>query len=725
MSARDGTSRKRRGRLLLWAKQFDGAANDIFALEDEISAFTALKLQKNPGATTLRRLNERGTKSPAAYQAYQKARFHFHQGSYDDYPKAEDFYKEAVRLDAGYEQAYAGLADNYIAQVIFSMRHPQEVFPLAREAVNKAVALEPDSAETLAALANFNLCFDWNLTAAEQSARGAIELNPNSANAYNLLGQALMFRGLYDESEIAVRRALELDPSGFWHSCVLTICYFLAQRYEQSIQQTHFLTERNPKLFAELIKRSWSLTQLGRYDEALALYEEISTQPGGQAVPFFIGHTYAVAGEREKARATLAELNKISAQTYVSPFFPALVYAGLNETEKAIDCLEQAAANRDPWTIWIATDPRLDNLRSNPRFQVLLNSVLPGHVVTRRLPENVSSLSNAKNVNGHRQNGAKPSSVGFAAQSISPPKIKRKNHRRAASAVAVLLALVGIALAFYKFANRAANDFKSQKIERPIDNQQGSIDAIPPSQTKPYLQMSETEQLAFIREKTRQIENLIEAAPTDYNDDEIRAIKTEIDDYVEEIDSLSQKPFEEGLRVIYGRASQYSPIVARSFAARKVPPALGIYQAMVESEYHDCPNLYAHSKAPVGLFQFRRETAAKYGLMPKDYCSIKKQSNAAAAYMSDLISDFDEKTLALLAFSVGENGVRDYLRQLRERNINKKNAWAIRRNGGDLKPQLNEEHEGFYYVPKFFAAAIIGENPQTFDLSTPPLSTLR
>ncbi len=235
--------------------------------------------------------------------------------------------------------------------------------------------------------------------------------------------------------------------------------------------------------------------------------------------------------------------------------------------------------------------------------------------------------------------------------------------------------------------------------------------------------MNEAEQLTFIREKARHIETLIGDEPTEFDEEAVRAIKVRIDDYVEENTSLSQKPFNEGLRLIYGRASQYAPVVIRAYEARQVPPALGLYQAMIESEYQDC---YESKIGTVGLFMFNKQTAAIYGLTPKDYCDVEKQSAAAAAYMSDSISDYGgEKTLALLSFNAGHNKVREYLRQLRGRGVMGRNAWAIRQHGRGLKPPLTEEHEGFLYVPKFFAAAIIGETPEVFELSTPPLTTLR
>ena len=254
----------------------------------------------------------------------------------------------------------------------------------------------------------------------------------------------------------------------------------------------------------------------------------------------------------------------------------------------------------------------------------------------------------------------------------------------------------------------------------PNDVPNQSIAKIKP-EVKLYWQMTEDQQLAFILERAQHIQTLIGDEPTEFNGEALQAIKVEIDNYVEGKDSLLQKPFDEGLRLIYGRASQYAPLVIKSYEAHQIPPALGLYQAMIESEYHGC---LENPIGPIGLFQFNRKTAAKYGLSPKDYCDVEKQSEAAAHYMSDAISDFDDnKTLALLAFNVGHNGLREYLRQMRGRGVMEQSVWAIFRHQKHLHPPLTDKNKE--YVPRFFAAAIIGETPEAFELSTPPLTTLR
>lgn len=270
----------------------------------------------------------------------------------------------------------------------------------------------------------------------------------------------------------------------------------------------------------------------------------------------------------------------------------------------------------------------------------------------------------------------------------------------------------------------------------PLNDKQSESVAVkaPKPEPKLYWHMTEAEQMAFIQERAKFIQTQIGDEPTEFDAEALKAIKIEIDDYVSEKDSLSQKPYEEGLRVIYGRASQYAPMVIRAYEGQKVPPTLGLYQAMIESEYHDCPSA-PMANGPVGMFQFSRRTAAKYGLSPSDYCNVEKQSDAAARYMSDLISDFGEgksnSTLGLLSYMMGENEVRDYLRQLRGRGITERSFWALFRYRRDLDPPLPALPpplppwmRGLSYVPRFFAAAIIGETPVAFELSTPPLTTL-
>jgi DNA-binding winged helix-turn-helix (wHTH) protein len=239
-----------------------------------------------------------------------------------------------------------------------------------------------------------------------------------------------------------------------------------------------------------------------------------------------------------------------------------------------------------------------------------------------------------------------------------------------------------------------------------------------------YWELGEGEKLEFIKSRVEHVQRLIGDDAVELDDESLAAIRTEIDNYVRRRDSLSQEPFEEGLRTIYGRASQYNRLIAGEYEKWNVPPAVGIYMAMIESEYRDC---VVNEIGNFGMFQFTRKTGRKYGLTDQDVCRVDRQSEAAAHYMSDLLSDFGSEkaswTLALLSYNNGETESREQLRELRSQGITDRTYWAIFQNRKKLKTPLVDASQ--IYVPRFFATAVIGETPESFDLATPPLSSLR
>jgi len=151
---------------------------------------------------------------------------------------------------------------------------------------------------------------------------------------------------------------------------------------------------------------------------------------------------------------------------------------------------------------------------------------------------------------------------------------------------------------------------------------------------------------------------------------------------------------------------------------------VGIYLAMFESAYKPCVENSAGAK---GLFQFLPQTAQHYGVSRSEMCDVNKMAPAAAHYIADRMAelgdDSQSMTLVLLSYNRGPNGVLDALRLLRETDQNyERNFWTLFANRDKLDESFRRESAN--YVPGFFAVAIIGENPETFQLPTPPLSSL-
>ena len=239
---------------------------------------------------------------------------------------------------------------------------------------------------------------------------------------------------------------------------------------------------------------------------------------------------------------------------------------------------------------------------------------------------------------------------------------------------------------------------------------------------KPYLQMNEAEQLDFIDQQEQRISTMMGDRPVKLNGDALRVIKSFVDRYA----ARNAAPDElgaESIGVIYGRARPYVPLIARSFAARKVPTIIGIYLPVIESAYRNC---FENSIGAKGLFQFVPQTAENYGVARQDMCDVEKMTPAAAHYIADgmaeLGEDSESMTLVLLSYNQGANSVRNNLRQLRGTENYERNFWTLFAHRSELDEGFR--NEGAYYVPSFFAAAIIGENPEVFGLPLPPLSRL-
>jgi hypothetical protein len=284
-------------------------------------------------------------------------------------------------------------------------------------------------------------------------------------------------------------------------------------------------------------------------------------------------------------------------------------------------------------------------------------------------------------------------------------------HRYSLVSAVVLLAVIVVGVVFYQ--------------QRPALNRSiGPATASTAVPTKPYLQMSAAEQLAFVNEQEQRISAMMGERPVKLNDEALQTIKRHVDRYAARKNSASLKPGEEDLQVMYERAPPYVPLIANVFAARRIPIIVGIYLPMIESAYRPCAE---NSFGARGLFQFMPETAEHYGVARADMCDVQKMAPAAAHYIADRMAelgdDSQSMTLVLLSYNSGTDPVLDALRRLRETDANyERNFWTLFANRDKLSEGFRRESAG--YVPAFFAAAIVGENPEAFELQMPALSTL-
>ncbi len=204
LDVRDGSS--------LWAGTFDESFNDVFALQDAISERVAQALVANLTRQDRERLTRRYTDNVEAYQLYLRGRYSWERRTDDGLKKSVDFYQQAIAKDPGYGLAYAGLADTYLIMGNFSLWAPDDAFPRAVAAANKALELDRDlvQAEVARAFATYLYDRDWN--AAEAGFRRALLRAPTYGPGHQWYAVCLVSRGRFDEAIAAIERAQDVDP---------------------------------------------------------------------------------------------------------------------------------------------------------------------------------------------------------------------------------------------------------------------------------------------------------------------------------------------------------------------------------------------------------------------------------------------------------------------------------------------------------------------------------
>jgi hypothetical protein len=241
---------------------------------------------------------------------------------------------------------------------------------------------------------------------------------------------------------------------------------------------------------------------------------------------------------------------------------------------------------------------------------------------------------------------------------------------------------------------------------------------------KLYLRMSEQERLDFIEDRARHVSMMMGNRPYAFNDDVLRYIKQYVDAYARRVGNNSTRLWGEDLRFMFARARErYSPHIVRAFNAQGVPPVVGIYLVVIETEYH---NIRSENFAgAAGLFQFIGPTARGYGVDPAERTNVAKMAPAAAAYMADRIAEFGPDSMSVALAIAGYNRSPDSVRRDLHDVLNSENKersfWTLVANSNKLDHYF--QGENIKYVPKFFAAAIVGENPWAFGLDMQPLST--
>jgi TolB-like protein/DNA-binding winged helix-turn-helix (wHTH) protein len=356
----------------LWARTYDRDLEDVLLLQSEMSRAIAGEVRAKiadgvqPRAAKLLRVD------PEEQDMYLRARYHLSKGDEAEINKGIEYFRQAIARSPQDARNYAGLADSYLALSDYYLS-PANTLAQAKQAALRALQLDEDLAETHVSLGAIRFLYDWDWQQADREFARAVELNSNSSDAHLWRGVFLVQMGRTNEAIPEIQRAEAIDPLSLAVHVNAGWVYYVARRDEQALEEWRKILDLDahfPVTHTSIWIAYLSLADMG---------DVLSSSPAGSETDTLkmaaLTGRYAVSGNREEAERLLSRLEGISKHQYVCPYEMATAHAVLGDKEKAFGWLSKGLRERSACMADLKVDPRLDSLRSDPRFDEFLEKV--------------------------------------------------------------------------------------------------------------------------------------------------------------------------------------------------------------------------------------------------------------------------------------------------------------------------------------------------------------
>jgi len=349
----------------VWSESYNRKLEDVFAIQDEIAREIVKALKITLLGEKEASLIKSYTGNTEAYQAYLRGRFYWNKRTEEAMRKSIEYFEQAIEKDSSYALAYVGIADSYITLYEWLILPAKETFPKAKEAAVKALEIDDSLGEAHNSLAAVKRDFDWDWKGAEKEYKRAIELSPSYATAHQWYGEFLTFTGRFDEGLEEIKRAQALDPLSLIINAVKGTHFYFTRAYDKGIDQCQKTLEMDPDFRPAHVYLMMNYLGKGICQEALREALKTNNQ-------VYIALTYATMNRKEESRRLLADILKHPQQS--APEI-AGIYFRLGEKEEGWKWLEKAYDERSYYMIWLKVLPLYDSIRSDARFQALLEKM--------------------------------------------------------------------------------------------------------------------------------------------------------------------------------------------------------------------------------------------------------------------------------------------------------------------------------------------------------------
>jgi tetratricopeptide (TPR) repeat protein len=252
----------------------------------------------------------------------------------------------------------------------------REAFPRAERAALKALEFDERLAEAHATLGVVRYEFNWDWPGADREFQRALELSPNYATLHQWYGGFLISVSRFEDGIREIKRAQELDPMSPIINASVGWFHYFARQYDKAIEEGRKAVSLDSNSVMAHFFLGQAYIQKREHDQAIAELEfAMSRAPDEPGILSVMTHAYAAAGKKSEAERTLNDLLALSRRVYVPPYNIAEAYVGVGNSEKAFEWLDKAFEEHSPDLVGLKTEPRLDPLRSDPRFTQLVSRV--------------------------------------------------------------------------------------------------------------------------------------------------------------------------------------------------------------------------------------------------------------------------------------------------------------------------------------------------------------
>jgi TolB-like protein/DNA-binding winged helix-turn-helix (wHTH) protein len=362
----------------LWAETYERDLGDVLSLQSEVAQTIAQQVRAQITPQQQANLRSARAVNPEAYDSYLRGRYYLSNQFTAVQPLnvAKGYFEEALRQDPEFALAYSGLADSHVYLAFFGKGAPSSSFRSAQEAVRRAITLDANIGEAHDTQGVLNWRHNWDWDAAEREFNQALMLSPSYSCAHEDRAEYLAFRGRRGEAKAEMARVLEFDQ-GVSSSLTEEGVDYLLRDFEGLLEASRRGVASNPNEWVEHYYLGVGYEATGKRLDAISEYQKaVKMSDGDRNATAALASAYAGVGRTAETRKILRDFEQESKSGYVSPYLIATLHAGLGEKDKAFELLQKAYQEKSADLSWhLKADLRLDNLRSDSRYQDLLRRV--------------------------------------------------------------------------------------------------------------------------------------------------------------------------------------------------------------------------------------------------------------------------------------------------------------------------------------------------------------